>query len=70
MVLDNLLKVKNSLILDLLPLFGLFLIHFLIYAIDQILAREDLPNVEVCLDLGNVMLHYDLQIDDGLLVHL
>ena len=53
MVLDNLLKVKDGLILNLLKLLGHFLVGHLVVqmGVIQILPREYLADVEVCLDL-------------------
>jgi hypothetical protein len=71
-VLDDLLKVKDGFILNLLKLFGHFRIDHLVVqmSVIQILPREYLADVEVCLDLCHIISHDMLEVDHGLLVHL
>ena len=68
MIFDDLLKVKDRLVLYFLLLLGstqILLGEFII----QVLARKYLSYIEMCLDLSDIRFDYLLEVYHGLLIH-
>jgi hypothetical protein len=68
MIFDDLLKVKDRLVLYFLLLFGgtqILLGEFII----QVLARKYLSDIEMSLDLSDIRFDHLLEVYHGLLIH-